>query len=222
MSNEPTSGPAERGLPIDIEGLGDRVRRVLSFDESVYSEIAASEDRVTPFVVVVVSTLLAAIGGWLWLILEFDGLSTSRILVRELLLGSVFALALWGVWVYLASLYLRMRFAVEIPLTTLAGTMGYAAAPWGLTLLMLIPALSFGIGLLALTAWAFASREALRAAAAIDARQATGATLAGFAPLVLVLGLLADQAGMAPGVFVHAASPFEYLDINALAESLFS
>lgn len=221
MPNGSTSGPAERGLPIEIDALGDRVRRVLSFDESVYSEIAASEDRVTPLVVLVISTLLAAIGGWLWLVLEFDGLSTSRIFVRELLLGSVFTVALWAAWVYLASLYLRMRFAVEVPLATLAGTMGYAAAPWGLTLLMLIPGLSFGIGLIALAAWAFASREALRAAAAIDARQATGATLAGFAPLVLILGLLADQAGMAPGVFVHAANPFEYFDLDALAQSLF-
>ena len=138
MPNGSTSESAERGLPIDIDALGGRLRRVLSFDESVYSEIAAREDRVTPLLVLVVSTLLAAVGGWLWLILEFDGLSTSRILVRELLLGSVFTVALWAAWVYLTSLYLRMRFAVEVPLATLVSTMGYAAAPWGLTLLMLI------------------------------------------------------------------------------------
>jgi hypothetical protein len=217
MPNGSTSGPAERGLPIDTNAVTDRLRLVLTFDHAVYGEIAASEDRVTPLVVLVVSTLLAGVGGWLWLILEFDGLSTSRILLRELLLGSLFTLALWVAWVYITTLYLQQRHAVEVSFTSLTRTMGYASAPFALTLLMLIPVLSFGIGVLAIAAWVIASREALRATAAIDARQATLATLVGFTPLALVLALLADQSGMAPGVFAHAANPFEYLDLSDLS-----
>jgi hypothetical protein len=217
MPDDTTTGPAERGVPIDSETLVDRLRRILTFDQTVYTEITASEDRVTPILVVVASTLLAAIGGWLWLVLEFDGLSTGRILLREVLLGSAFTLALWVAWVYITTLYLRQWHAVEVPFSSLARTMGYAAAPWGLTVLMLIPVISFGVGVIALVGWVIASREALRATAAIDARQATTAIMVGFAPLVLVLALLADQSGMAPGVFVHAANPFEYLDLSDLS-----
>ncbi len=224
MSDELTSGesdpsdPSEGGISLDTSALTDRVWRVLTFDESVYTEVAADDDQLVPMVILVGSTLLAALGGWLWLVIEFDGLSIGRILLREVLLGSAFVIALWAAWVYLSTLYLRQVHAVEVGFGALARTMAYASAPWGLAVLVFLPALSLGAGVIALAGWAAASRAALRATVVIDVRTATLATAAGFVPLVLVLSLLGHEAGMAPGVFVHAGGVGEYVSrVNFVA-----
>jgi len=74
---------------------------------------------------------------------------------------------------------------------------------------MLIPVLSFGLALAALVAWFALSSYAVQSAApGATPKQAVVANLGGFLVFALVLAILADIAGMAPGVFVHGADIF--------------
>ena len=195
---------------MDAGSMLNRVGRLFQLDTSVFDEVKDDPAQTLPAIVmVVVATLLAALGGWLWLIIEFDGLSTGRIIVRELVLGSLFAIGLWVAWVALVKVLLEGLFSVNVGLMPLVRTMGLAAAPGALALAMLIPVLSFGLALAALVAWFALSSYAVQSAAP-DAtpKQAVVANLGGFLVFALVLAILADIAGMAPGVFVHGADIF--------------
>ena len=89
--------------------------------------------------------------------------------------------------------------------------MGFAAAPAGLMLLILIPSLSLGIGLGVLVAWFVLTNYAVQAAApSATANQVVMANMAGFLVFAVLLAILADASGMAPGVFVHGADLSEY------------
>jgi len=156
--------------------------------------------------------LLAALGGWLWLIVESEGLSTGRILVREVALGLIFALAVWGVWVVGVHVMLQSVFGRHAPGTRLLRTMGYGAFPVARAVFMVVPALGFAVGLLTVLAW-FASSNAAIDASVPEAsrREVLVANLVGFSLFVVVMSVLADAAGIAPGFFVRAADLSVYV-----------
>lgn len=207
-----------RGQQWDVGAAVERVRRLARFDTTVFDEVRDEPGQTLPAAAIVVAgVLLAALGGWLWLWIEFDGLDTGRIIIREFLIGTIFTVLMWAVWVLVVELVLVQAYGHEVSRGGLIRCMGYAAAPAALMLLVLIPSLSFGIGLVALAAWWALSGHAIHAAVpTATPAQVSVANLAGFALFALVLSVLAHQAGMAPGVFVHAGGASEYFDFGSI------
>ena len=209
---------AEGSSEFSADALMGQIQRLARLDTTVFEEVRDAQSQTLPaIVVVVVGIVLSTLGGWLWLAIEFDGLDTGRVLLRELVLGSVFALALWAVWVLVTQVVLLNMFNIEADRMALLRCMGFAAAPAALMLLILIPSLSFGIGLVALMAWFVLTNYAVQAAAPnAEANQVVMANMAGFAVFAIVLSILAHTAGMAPGVFVHGAEISEYVNFGSI------
>ncbi len=198
---------------LDPGAIFTRTLRLVRLDTSALEEVRENTSQTIPaLIVVAVALLLGALGGWLWLAFEFNGLSAGRIFLREFLLGTLFGFLLWGVWVLLVELVLTQVYSQYVDRGALVRCMGFAAAPGALMLLVLVPSLSLGIGLIAVGAWWLLSDHAIRIAVpGVPAPQAAAANLVGFAVFALVLSLLGHQAGMAPGVFVHAGGISEYV-----------
>ena len=190
-----------------------RLRRLSRADLTPLREVRDDPSQTLSASLVVIFAIgLSAVGGWLWLIVDLEGLSTGRILLREVLLGSVFAIGLWLAWVAVVQIILRSLYGRSVERGRLLRCMGYAAAPLALSLLMVIPALSFTVGVLALVTWVALSHVAVATAAPEAApRETVTATACGFAVYTAVMSVLADVAGMAPGIFVHAADLTAYL-----------
>lgn len=201
---------------VDLGATLSRVRRLLKLDTTVFDEVRDDSSQTVPaLLVLVVATLLAALGGWLWLIIEFDGLDTGKIIIREFLIGSIFSLLAWGLWMLASGLILTKRYGHTVDRHTLLRTAGFAAAPLALTIFMLIPEISLGVGLFALVAWFLLTNYAMQAAVRSAApKQIALANVAGFAVFAIVLAVLASGEGLAPGVFTHGADIFEFVDFG--------
>ncbi|MXY79504.1 MAG: hypothetical protein F4Y94_07430 [Chloroflexi bacterium] len=205
--------PSSTDQVIDPRLTAQRVRRLAELDTAVFREVRDDAGQTLAAALVVVgSLLLAALGGWLWLIVEVDGLSTGRILAREVALGLLCGAILWGVWVMSTHLMLRYVFGRETTALSLVRTMGHAAFPAAGAAFMIVPALGFAVGMLSVLAWFASSNAAIEAAApGATRREALVANLAGFALFVVLMSVLADAAGIAPGFFVHAADLSVYV-----------
>lgn len=197
---------------IDVRLIGRRLHRLSRLDPGVFRDVRDDPTQTLAATLVVLgAVLLSALGGWLWLIAEAEGLSTGRILVRQVVLGTIFGLAVWALWVIGAQVMLQSVFERRAPGTRLLRTMGYAAFPVAGSVLMVVPALGFAVGLLTVIAWFAASNAAVEAAVPEATRkEALVANLAGFSLFVIVMSVLADAAGVAPGFFVRAADLSAY------------
>lgn len=198
---------------IDVRLIARRLRRLSRLDPAVFREVRDDPmQTLAATLVVFAAILLSALGGWLWLVLETDGLSTGRILVREVVLGTIFGLAVWALWVIGAHVMLQSVFRRPAPGSRLLRTMGYAAFPAAGSLLMVVPALGFAVGLLTAIAWFAASNAAIESVAPEATRkEVLVANLTGFSLFVVVMSVLADAAGIAPGFFVRAADLSVYV-----------
>jgi hypothetical protein len=194
---------------MDVNSLMQRLRRLATLDTSVFDEVRTDTNATVPaIVVVVVSTLLFALGGWLWWVLadipEFaDRPSTGEVFITSVILGSIISLVLWAVWVGVSYVALTQLFRARADINELVRVMGFAAAPLGLGFIMFIPALDFGLGLAALAL--FFGLTVLAVQSATDA--AGGRVLlssgAGFLVWAVVLALfVGDENILAPGFFV--------------------
>ena len=216
--------PRERRHAVNREQLEDqqwdpiavfrRIARLARLDEGVFAEVRDDKAQTLPALAVVVgAVLLAAVGGWLFLVIEYDGLSGGRIFVREFLLGGVFAVLLWGVWGLAAELMLTQVYGVQVSRISMFRCLGYAAAPAAIMVLMLLTPIALAVGLVAIVAWWHLSGRAIAVAVpGASEAQATMANLFGFAVFAVVLAVLGNQAGMAPGVFVQAGGVSEYVE----------
>ena len=198
---------------IDARLVVRRLRRLSRLDPSVFREGRDDPTQTLSATLVLLGALLlAALGGWLWLVLESDGLSTGRILVREVVLGLIFGAAVWALWVISAHVMLQSVFRRGAPGSSLLRTMGYATFPLAGSIGMVVPALGFAVGLLTVMAWFAASNAAIEAAAPEATRkEVLLANLFGFGVFVVVMSVLADAAGVAPGFFVRAADLSVYV-----------
>ena len=184
-----------------------RLRRLSRLDPSVFSEVRDDSTQSLAAVLVAVGAIvLSAVGGWLWLISEVDGLSTGRIVLREFFLGSLIAIGLWGLWIVAARTMLANVFRRPTSRGALFRTMGYATLPAAGAILLVIPAVGFAAGLVSIVAWFAASNAAIESAAP-DAtrREVLVANTAGFTVFATLSAVLADAAGLAPGFFARGA-----------------
>ena len=92
------------------------------------------------------------------------------------------------------------------PVDQLLRGAGFAAAPLAVGLLMVVPGVSFGVGILALGGWLLLTQVVVERCAARAGGVATLANLAGFAVWLAGMSLLAlGDEPLVPGVFLVEA-----------------
>lgn len=167
----------------------------------------AKDDRATiaSLVVAVGATFLLALGGWLWWWLSGlgDVADTDSVFVKSVVFGTVASLGLWGVWLLIV-VALMQRFAGTIvQIEPLLRASGFAAAPLGFGILMVLPVVSFGVGLFAIAACVLLTQAAVERVTGVRGGEVIFANLAGFIVWAIVLSLLTTSNNQfAPGPFL--------------------
>jgi hypothetical protein len=184
------------------------VRRLAYLDFRVFEDVRTNPTATIPGVVLAsVSILLSGLGGWLWWVVRDYGY-TSDILLHSAIIGSLLAIALWGLWLVLVYVMLTQVFRQRAYVEQLLRVMGLAATPLALMLLMFIPGISLAVGLTSLALTFGLTTYAVRTVTSADPAQVLVANGAGFFVWTLVLSLLASTNGgaidpHAPGVFLY-------------------
>lgn len=197
---------------MDPNAIMNKVMRLARLDTSVFDEVRDDPKEIGPAIILVaISALIAGIGVMLWLLfVKPDGadLDFAGVLLKVLILGTIFAVVLWGVWVAVTYFVLVQVFKEPADIQVLARTMGYAAVPFALSFLMLIPGISLGIGIVALVIWFVMSIYAVQAATGASPDRVIIANLAGFAVFAIIMSFLASVTGMTTGAFVQSDNVF--------------
>jgi len=167
----------------------------------VITEVRDDHGATIPAVVVAAcSVLLLGVGGWLWWVTSGLG-DTGAVFLKSALLGSGLAFALWLVWLLVAYSVLQRVASVTVPAERLLRCAGFAAIPAALGLLMVIPAISFGVGLFAVGAWVLLTQVGIERAVGMGGASVILANGAGFAAWALGMSLLStgsNQLGVGP------------------------
>lgn len=203
-SNGYVSPDPVTGSLLELKAAWQRVRLVFLSDENAFSDLDDSE-AVGGSVVALVSIFAAAIGGWLYVaIVGNDSLSITRVILGSVLAGTAVAFAAWLGWVFIVHWWME-REGHEVNHFRLVAAMGFAAAPFSISILMFSVIPAFGIAVVALAWWFVQSQRAITAVLPqAPPGRVQKANLAGFAAFVVVLSLLAFAAGLAPGPFVFS------------------
>jgi hypothetical protein len=195
---------------IDVNAIVQRLRRLATLDTSVFDEVRDDATALIPaVVVVVVSTFLTGIGGWLWYQMQSNNYKAGTFLMKSAIFGSVVSIVLWGVWVGVTYVMLSQVFRARADINQLVRVMGFAAAPLALGVLLFIPKLSYGIGLTSLALLFGLTTIAVQSATDASAGRTLAANGAGFAVWAIVLVLFVSGTtpwdSYAPGIFIFAA-----------------
>lgn len=194
----------------------NRIRRLTFLDFTVLDEVRFDTRATFPSLAVAsMSMMLLGLGGWLWWL--SSGLrDIQTVLIKSMLMGSFFSLALWLCWLVIAYLILKRYTDNSINAEELIRSAGIAAAPLSLGILMVIPHISFGIGILSIAAWVLTTNEAIERVSGVTGRPVLLSNIAGFALWVICMSILATSTNqIAPGPFLaesiwEAISVFEY------------
>jgi hypothetical protein len=197
---------------MDAGILADRLLRLVRLDTSVFDEVRQDPAATLPAVIVaVVSTVLAGLGGWLWWWMQDYG-DKGELFMKSVVLGSLFSIALWIVWLLVTWVVLTQVFREDADWQQMLRTMGMASIPLVISVVMFIPGVDFGIGLTSVALYFGLTTIAVQSVTSADPARVLVANLAGFAIWAIVLGLLVTSDSVfAPGIFVFDA-PAEYLD----------
>lgn len=198
----------------DFQTLAQRLLRVARLDVSAFLEVRDDPVATLPaLVVVVASSLLAGLGGWLFYLADHTSnpylagqpFDSGGFFVRSVLTGSLFAILLWFGWVIVTTAMLERVWKRRVQFVRLTRTMGLAYFPIGLSLFMFIPGLATPIGVSALAAAVLLSGVAVEASTDAEPAEVLFANLAGFALFAIVLGLAGrDLRWYAPGIFAFS------------------
>jgi hypothetical protein len=201
----------------NYQALTARLMRLVKLDTSIFDEVRLDTSATIPSVAVaVVATFLAGLGGWLWWIMQDFG-DSGKVMMQSFILGSIFSVALWVVWLLIVYVLLTQVFKAQADIQQLVRTMGMAAAPLALSVLIFIPALDFGIGLASLALFFGLTTFAIQASTSASAGQVLICNAAGFAIWAIVLALLVgSDSFFAPGIFLVDATKEAMVDIASL------
>jgi hypothetical protein len=191
--------------------LVQRIRRLAMLDTTVFDEVKGDAAS-TPAAVIVAaaSMFLAGIGGWLWWMFA-DLPDSADIFLKSAILGTLFAIGLYVVWIGISYVMLTQVFRARADMQELGRVMGFAALPMALSLLMFIPILDVAIALLAIVLLFGTTLIAMQSATEAPAGRVLAANAAGFAVWALILSLLVnDENAYAPGFFIFDVG-VEYL-----------
>jgi hypothetical protein len=194
----------------NLHTVGSWVGRLLSLDFSVLDDIRAEPAATTSAVgVVLVASLMAGFGSWLWALqsTELRGIDTAEVFIKSLLLGSIIQTAVWLLWVYLTYQILVRAYGAHTQFPELTRIMGFAFAPVGLSLLIAVKTLAIPFGVIAFAVTVLITNIAVQETTKAGARETTIANLSGFTVFAIVMGVFANIAevstlgGLAPGIF---------------------
>lgn len=188
---------------LDLRILADRLWRLIRLDTSVFDEVRQDPAATIPSIVVLIlATLLSGIGGWLWW--NFQGYGdTSKVFLQSVVMGSLFSIALWIVWLLVAWVILTQIFREDADWHQMLRTMGMAAAPLALSFGLFIPGIDFGVGLASIALFFGLTTIAIQSTTSAGPAHVLVANLAGFALWGIVLGLLmTSDTFLAPGIFL--------------------
>lgn len=190
-------------MPPTLTATVTRLRRLAMLDDSVYDELRFDSNATLPAVAVTAVGLLAlGLGGWLWWLLSDLG-ETGTVFIKTVLLGTVFSFVGWLVWLLVVYTALRRVAGLTVQVEQLIRTAGFASGVLVIGLLMVITPIAFGIGVLALVAWAGATQIAIERTIGRGGSDVLVANLAGFAAWLVVMSLLATGTNqIAPGPFL--------------------
>lgn len=211
--------PQQPGMDFAI--LADRLQRLVRLDTSVFQEVRQDNSATIPAVTVAIaSTVLAGIGGWLWWALQDYG-NSGEVFLKSVILGSIFSVALWIVWLLVAWVILTQLFHDDADWQQMLRTMGMAAAPLALSVAMFIPGIDFGVGLASVALFFGLTNIAIQSVTNANPARVLVANLAGFAVWAIVLGLLVTAENpYAPGIFLFDAPSEALSDLADYADSL--
>ena len=186
-------------------------RDALVLRESAWRELRDSP-TLTPaaLLVATVAILLGGFGAYLWAVVAdvqtIPDISPGKgdFLVDAFLLGSIMVALLWLGGVVAAYVVLSQVYREAVAGDALLRIAAVGAAPFALGLLVFIPGIGYGIGLVSIALMFFVTVFGVRAAyPAIDPLRVVVALLAGFAVWAMVLPLLSDTGNpFTPGAFV--------------------
>jgi hypothetical protein len=196
---------------MDLAILSARLLRLLRLDTTVFDEVKQDPTATLPAVfVVIASTLLAGVGGWMWWVVKGFG-GNGKVFFHSVVMGSVFSFALWIVWLLVAWVILTQLFREDADWQQMLRTMGMASAPLALSVVMFIPGVDMGLALASIALFFGLTNIAIQATTPANPARVLVANLAGFAVWAIVLGLLVtDSSYFAPGIFLFDA-PGEHL-----------
>ncbi len=188
---------------MDPQVVLDKVMRLAKGDFTVFDEVKADATQTIPAVVIaVVSMLLFGLGGFLlWMFKDFG--QKGDIFTKSVLLGDLFAIGLWFVWVFVAFALLTSIFKFTSDIQMLIRTMGYAAIGFAPGLLFAIPAVGFAFGLAAIGMVLLLTNHAIQSTTNAPADKVMIANFTGFLVWAVVLSLLITRENpYAPNVFL--------------------
>lgn len=182
------------------------LRRLLAGELSVIGEVSRTESDTRPtLAVLVVSVLVASLGGWLWIMIDTRGAEAGSSALNVLLLGSLAALGGWALWLAVTWHALQSIFQLQVRWRDLMRAMALVAGFSVWQFFMLAGPAGFAVGLIVSIAAVLLTVLAVRAAVPeADDRAAIVSVGIGFGVYALVLSLMAGAAGVGSGIFVFA------------------
>ena len=199
---------------LDLAILTDRLQRLLRLDTSVFDEVRRDPAATVPaFLVAAGSTFLAGVGGWLWWIVQ-DFHDAGKVFFLSTIVGSFVSMALWILWLAVSWVMLTQFFREETDWQEMLRTMGMAAVPLAISVVMFVPGIDAGVALVSVALLFGLTTIAIQAVTGASPAQVLVANLAGFAVWAVALGLLAtSETPLAPGIFLIDAASEELSDI---------
>jgi len=196
---------------LDFGMLAERLQRLVRLDTNVFDEVRNDASATVPAIVVVVaSTFLAGLGGWLWWLLQPYG-DNGKVFFQSVIMGTVFSVALWIVWMLVAWVMLTQLFREDADWQQMLRTMGLATIPLVISFFMFVSQIDIGVGLTSIAFFFGLTNIAVQATTQANPARVMVANLAGFAVWAIVLGLLVTENNyLAPGIFLFDA-PIEAL-----------
>jgi hypothetical protein len=206
-----------------FQNLPNWLGRLIRLDLTVFDDVKDEAAATMPaLAVVAVASLLAGLGSWLWWIFEIDipsipGIETPgeknfEAFWKTFILGGIFMMALWVLWVYISAMILSRVYRAGADMNQMIRTMGLAFAPMAISLLVVISVLAVPFGVIAVGATLLLTNAAIQATTDAEPQQVILSNLAGFLVFAVVLGILAniaqiyDTGGLAPGIFFFELS----------------
>lgn len=182
---------------MDPNVIMNRLARLARLDTSVFDEVRDDERETVPAVVIaVVAAFLAGLGAFLWSQVVPEG-DPDGAIVNQLLLGSIFLAAMYGVAAAVAYVVLAQVYKVQADFMAILRTMGYGAVPLALSLLMFIPIVFPIFAIVPLALLFVFMIYALQSASGADSNQVVISALAGFTVMVFVCGLISISTDVA-------------------------
>jgi len=182
---------------MDPNVIMNRLIRLAKLDTTVFDEVRDDERELVPAVVIaVVCAFLAGLGALLWShTVPSSAFKLQSTVVNQFLLGSIFLIVLYGVAALVVYVVMAQLYRIQVDLMALVRTMGYAALPLALCVLMLIPLIFPLFALVPLALLFVMMIYAVQSATGADSGQVVISVTVGFSVIVLVLGIIAVSSG---------------------------